>query len=133
MLIAFTHIIVIDIKVCLFGDCHAGMTQDFTQGVNIHSIHQATLGKVVPQTMGCVFFIQPRTGNVLPKIAFKIADTDGTAVFLYGELICAFHLAVCVLEPTPQSLFGLGGEKYSSFFPPFGFLRPQIYPLAGKF
>ena len=85
MLIAFAHIIVIDIKVCLFGDCHAGMTQDFTQGVNIHSIHQATLGKVVPQTMGSVLFIQSRPSDIFTKIAFKIADTDGTAVFLDGE------------------------------------------------
>ena len=36
MLIAFTHIIVIDVEICLFGNCYAGMPQDFTQSVNIH-------------------------------------------------------------------------------------------------
>ena len=85
MLIAFAHIIVIDIKISLFRDGHAGMAQNLTEGVNVHTIHQASFCEIVPQTMGCVFFIQPRTGNVLPKIAFKIADTDGTAVFLDGE------------------------------------------------
>ena len=41
-------------------------------------------------------------------------------------------LTVFVLKPTPQGFFGLGREKDCSFFPAFGFLRPQIDTLAGK-
>ena len=85
MLIAFAHIIVIDIKISLFRDGHAGMAQNLTEGVNVHTIHQASFCEIVPQTMGSVLFIQSRPSDIFTKIAFKIADTDGTAVFLDGE------------------------------------------------
>ena len=133
MLIAFTHIIVIDVEVCLFGNCYAGMTQDFTQSVNIHTIHQTTLGEIVTQTMGCVFFVQPRTGDVLAEVAFKVAHTDGATVFFDREKVITFHISVFELEPTPQGFFGFGGEEHSPFLPSLRFLRPQIDPLAGEF
>ena len=64
MLIAFAHIIVIDIKISLFRDGHAGMAQNLTEGVNVHTIHQASFCEIVPQTMGSVLFIQSRPSDI---------------------------------------------------------------------
>lgn len=133
MLIAFAHIIVIDVKVCLFCDGHAGMSQNLTQGVNIHSVHQASFGKVIPQTMGRVFFVQPCPLNVLAEVTFKVAHADGATVFPDREQIITFHISVLVLQPSPESLLRLGREEYSPLPPSLGFFCSQIDTLSVQF
>ena len=42
-MILLADVIIGQIKVCLFCYLHAGMTEDFTEGENIHSVHKAPL------------------------------------------------------------------------------------------
>ena len=110
MLIAFAHIIIVNVQVCLLCDGHAGMSQNLTQSVNVHSVHQASFGEVVPQTMGSVFFVQTRPLNVLAEVAFKVAHTDGATVFSDREKIITFHISILVLQPPPERLLRFGRE-----------------------
>ena len=133
MLIAFAHIIIVNVQVRLFRDGHAGMAQNLTQGVNVHSVHQASFGEVVPQTMGSVFFVQTSPLNVLAEVAFKVAYTDGAAVFSDWEKIIAFHISILVLQPPPERFLCFGREEHSPFPPTFGFLCPQIDAFSVQF
>ena len=131
-MILLADVIIGQIKICLFCDLHAGMTEDFTEGENIHSVHKAPFGKVVPQTMGAIIFIQPRTVDIPLKIGFKVAHADSPAVFLDREQIITFHISVFELEPPPQNGFCFGGEVYSSVFSPLCFFRSEVDTLSGK-
>ena len=108
MLIAFAHIIVIDIKISLFRNGYAGMTKDFAQSVNIHTVHQTPLCEIVPQAMGRILFVQSRPLNVLAEVPFKISYTDGTAVFFHREQIITFHISILELKPTAEGFFCFG-------------------------
>ena len=96
-MILLADVIVRQIQVCLFSNLNTGMPKDFTEGENIHAIHQTSFGKIISQAVGCVFFIQSSTQNVLFEITFEIAYTDGTAVFLDGEEVVALHISVLKL------------------------------------
>ena len=51
-MISLRNVFVIQIQIRLLCNGHAGMAQQLAQRVNIHAVHQASLGEVVPQTMG---------------------------------------------------------------------------------
>ena len=72
MLIAFAHIIVIDIQVCLLCDGHAGMAQNFAQSVNVHSVHQASFGEVVPQAVWGNGFLETGAKQIFFEIRFEV-------------------------------------------------------------
>ena len=91
MLIAFAHIIIVNVQVCLFRDGHAGMSQNLTQSVNVHSVHQASFGEVIPQTMGRELLIQARADQIFLEVAFEIAHLNVTASFSDREEIFTVH------------------------------------------
>ena len=133
VLIAAADIIVIQIQVSLFGYLHTGMTKDLTEGIDIHAVHKAALGKVIPETVGCIVFIEASPKNVLFKVVLKVADTYAAAVFLDREEVVTFYIPIFELQPPPQDGFCSGGEEDSPVFSAFGFFRSETDPSSGKF
>ena len=132
-LIPIDFLIIVNIQVCLFRNGNTGMAQYFTEGVDIHAVHQASFGKVIPQTMWGVFFTQSCPCYVFAEVTFKVAHTDGAAVFFDREKVITFHISVFELELTAEGFFCFGREEHCPLPPTFGFLRPQIDTLAVQF
>lgn len=109
------------------------MTEDLTQCEDVHAIHQASLGEVIPQTVRAVIFIESSPIDVPLEIGFKVMDIDVTAMLLDREEVIAFHIPVFELNPSPQSHFSFGREVHSSVLASFCFLCPKIDSSSGKF
>ena len=58
LLITLANVFIVQIQIRLFCDGHAGMSQESAQSVDVHAIHQTSLGEVIPQTMGRELVIQ---------------------------------------------------------------------------
>ena len=84
-MILLADVIVAQIEVCLFGYLHTGVAEDLAEREDVHAGHQASLGVVVPKTVWSILLVQSGTLNVLLEVAFKVADSDGAAVFLDRE------------------------------------------------
>ena len=132
-MVLLADVLVGQIQVRLFCDLYTGMPENFTEGKNIHAVHQASFGEVISQAMGRVLFIQSGTQYVFLEIAFKVTHADGAAVFFDREEVVTLHISVLKLQPPPNDCFCLRGEVYRSVFPAFGFFRSEIDPLPGKF
>ena len=100
-MVLLANVIVSQIQICLFCDLYTGVSQDLTEGKQIHTIHQTSLGEVVSQTVGTVFFIQTNPVDVPLKVGFKVVDIDVAAVIFDREKIIAFHIPVLKLNPSP--------------------------------
>ena len=72
LLITLADVFIIQIQIRLFCDGHAGMSQELAQCVDVHPIHQTSLGEVVSQTVGTVFFIQTNSVDVPLEVGFKV-------------------------------------------------------------
>ena len=70
--------------------------------------------------------------DVFLEVAFEIADTDRTAVFLDREEVVALHIPVLKLQPPPEYDFCFRREVYSPVFSAFGFFCSEIDSLSGK-
>ena len=97
VLIAFPNVFIVQIQIRLLRYGYAGMPQQLTQRVNIHAVHQASFGEVIPQTMGCEAFVKTGTDNVFLEVTFKIADHDMAASFPHREHIFAFYITILEL------------------------------------
>ena len=120
MLITLADVIIVQIKVGLLCDLHTGMPQNLAQRENIHAIHQATLGKIVPQAVRGVFLVQPTAAQILLEIGLKVADVHMAAVGFDGEEVVAFYIPVFEANPPPQDGFCFGREEYNTIFSTFG-------------
>lgn len=131
-MVLLTNIIVRQIQIRLLCNLYTGMTENLAEGKNIHAVHKAPFGKIVSQTMGCVFLVQSGTQYVFFEIAFKVADTDRTPVFLDREQIITFHIPVLKLEPPPQNGFCFGREVHCPVFPSLCFFGSEVDTLSCK-
>ena len=84
-MILLADVVITQIEVCLFCHLHTGVTEDLAKCEDVHAVHQASLGEVVPKTVWSILLVQSGTLNVLLEVAFKVADSDGAAVFLDRE------------------------------------------------
>ena len=71
VLIAPPDIPVGQIQIRFLSDCHAAMAQDVAQGVDVHSGHDAALGKVVSQCMRGYLFLDACSCHVFFEVRFK--------------------------------------------------------------
>ena len=76
MLISLPQILVGQVEVCLFRHCDAGVTQNAAEGVNIHPIHQAALGEVVPQTVRRDPLVYAAAPQIILEVCLKVADLN---------------------------------------------------------
>ena len=97
LLITLANVFVVQIQIRLLCDGYAGMSQEAAQCVDVHAIHQTSLGEVIPQTMRCVFLVQTSPENVSFEISFKVTNTDGTAMFLDREEVVALYVPILEL------------------------------------
>lgn len=100
-LIAFRNVFVVQIQIRLLCNGHAGMSQESAQSVDVHAIHQTSLGEVIPQTMGRELLIQAGADQVFLEVAFEIAHLNVAASFSDREEIFAVHIAILELQPPP--------------------------------
>ena len=76
MLVSLSQILVCQIEICLFSHCDAGVAQNATEGVNIHPIHQAALGEVVPQTVRRDPLVYAAAPQIILEVCLKVADLN---------------------------------------------------------
>ena len=131
-MVLLANVIVSQIQIHLFCDLNTGVTQDLAECEQIHSIHQTSLGEVVAQTVGTVFFIQTNPVDVSLKVGFKVVDIDVTSMILHREKVLTFHISIFELKPATQSHFSFGGEVHSPVLSSFGFFCSEIDSLSGK-
>ena len=126
------NVIVSQIQISLFCNLYTGVSQYFTESKQIHTIHQTSLGEVVSQTVGTVFFIQTNPIDVPLEVGFKVVDIDVTSMILHREKVLTFHISIFELKPATQSHFSFGGEVHSPVLSSFGFFCSEIDPLSGE-
>ena len=131
-MILLADVIVAQVEVSLFGYLYTGMAENLAEGKDVHAVHQASLGEVIPQTVGAVVFVQSGPVEVFLDVAFKVADADGTAVFFDREEVVAFHIPILELKPPPQYGFCSGRKINGSVFATLGFLCSEVDPLPGQ-
>ena len=107
LLITLANVFVVQIQIRLLCDGYAGMSQEAAQCVDVHAIHQTSLGEVIPQTMGRELVIQTAADQILLEIAFKIADLNVAATLPNGEQVVTIDITILVLQPPPQDLLCL--------------------------
>ena len=133
LLIPFANVFVVQIQIRLLCNGHAGMSQELAQCVDVHAIHQTSLGEVVPQTMRCELVIQSGTNQILLEVAFKIADLDVAAPFPHREQIIAADITILVLQPPPHNLLSLFREEHRPILSALGDFCPKVDPSSGEF
>jgi hypothetical protein len=124
-MILFADVFIGQVEICLFCDLHAGMSENLTEGKDIHAIHQASLSKIVSQAVRTVFLVQSDSIDVPFEVGFKVVDIDVTAVFLDREEVFAFGVSIFELQPTSENAFGLWREKDDAILATFGVFRSQ--------
>ena len=133
LLITLANVFIIQIQIRLLCDGHAGMSQESAQSVDVHAIHQTSLGEVIPQTMGRELVIQTAADQILLEIAFKIADLDVAATLPNGEQVVAIDITILVLQPPPQDGFCLLREEHRPILSALGDFCPKVDPSSGQF
>jgi hypothetical protein len=109
------------------------MTEDAAESINVHSIHQAALCKIVSEAMGRNAFVQTYAPQIAFEIRLKVADLDVCArVTSGGEQIISGHIAVLILHPAAQNLFCLTRKIHHSVFAPLCDFSPKRYLPIGK-
>ena len=76
MLVSLPQVLVSEVQIRLFRHCNAGVAQNAAEGVNIHAIHQATLGEVVPQTVGRDPLIYAAAPQIVLEVRLKVTDLN---------------------------------------------------------
>lgn len=132
VLIAFADVFICQVKIRLFRDGDAGVTQYFAEGVDIHSTHQAAFGKVVAQTMGCYGVFDSGTLKIVLEVSLKVADLNRVAAILCRKEIIAFNITVFELNPAPENPFGFGREEDHAVFAPFCDFGTERDALCGQ-
>ena len=74
ILIAVAEIPICQVQVGVLCHCHAAVSQNPAEGVNIHAIHQTSLGKVIPQRMRRVGLVNPSPSQISLEPRFKGMD-----------------------------------------------------------
>ena len=133
LLITFANVFVVQIQIRLLCNGHAGMSQESAQSVDVHAIHQTSLGEVIPQTMGRELVIQTAADQILLEIAFKIADLDVAATLPNGKQVVAIDITILVLQPPPQDGFCLLREEHRPILSALGDFCPKVDPSSGQF
>ena len=76
MLVSLPQILVSQVEVCLFRHGDAGVAQNAAKGVNVHPIHQTTLGEVVPQTVRRDPLVYAAAPQIILEVCLKVADLN---------------------------------------------------------
>ena len=97
VLIALPNVFIVQIQIRLLCYGYAGMPQELAQRVNIHAIHQASLGKIIPKTVGSEAFVKTGTDDIFLEVAFEIADHDMAASFPHRKHIFTFYISILEL------------------------------------
>ena len=133
LLITLANVFIVQIQIRLLCNGHAGMSQESAQSVDVHAIHQTSLGEVIPQTMGRELVIQTAADQILLEIAFKIADLDVAATLPNREQVVAIDITILVLQPPPQDGFCLLREEHRPILSALGDFCPKVDPSSGQF
>ena len=133
LLITLANIFIVQIQIRLLCDGHAGMSQESAQSVDVHAIHQTSLGEVIPQTMGREIVIQTAADQILLEVAFKIADLDVAATLPNREQVVTIDITILVLQPPPQDGFCFLREEHRSILSALGDFCSKVDPSSGQF
>jgi hypothetical protein len=71
ILIPVPQIPVGKIQIGILCNRYAAVSQNPAEGVNVHTVHQTPLCKVIPQRMGRIFLLNTRSGKVSLEVAFE--------------------------------------------------------------
>ena len=72
MLITPADVFIREIQIRLFCNRDTRMTKDAAERVNVHAVHQASLRKVVSQTMRRDFFIQAAPTEIVLEVCLEV-------------------------------------------------------------
>ena len=81
ILVSAAKVFIRQIQIRIFGNGNAGMPQNPTERINVHSVHETSFGKVVPQRVRGVFFVNASTFQIAFETGFKGMDFHGCARF----------------------------------------------------
>ena len=81
ILVSAAKVFIRQIQISIFGNRNAGMSQNPTERINVHSVHETSFGKVVPQRVRGVFFVNASTFQIAFETGFKGMDFHGCPQF----------------------------------------------------
>ena len=98
ILVPMPQITVSQIQVSILCDRNATVSQNPTEGVDIHTVHQTPLCKVIPQRMWGVGFINASPSQIPLKPGFKGMDFQRKPGFLREQQF-AIGIPILVTQP----------------------------------
>ena len=110
ILIPVPQIPVGKIQIGIFSDGNTTVAQNPTEGVNVHTVHQTPLCKVVPQSMRGVGLINASPSQIPLEAGFKGMDFQRKSRFLREQQF-AVGIPILIAQPPLQTFGSLYREE----------------------
>ena len=105
-----TQIPVSQIRMGILCHRHAAVSQNLAEGVNVHAVHQTSLGEVVPQSVRGVGHVNACPSQIPLEPGFKEVDFQWLSALL-GEHKLAAGVPILVPQPPLEAFGGLDREE----------------------
>lgn len=101
------------------------MSKYLAERVNVHTVHQTALCKVVSEAMRRKRITEPNAPQIAFEVSLKVAYLNVPSAILCRKHERTFNVAILVLKPTSQDAFCLLREVNRSVFSAFGYFGAQ--------
>ena len=81
ILVSAAKVFIRQIQIRIFGNGNAGVSQNPAERINVHSVHETSFGKIVPQCVRGIFLVDASTFQIAFETGFKGVDFHGCPRF----------------------------------------------------